>query len=121
MKLRFRANSLRLRLNRREVADLASGVSLRERVDFPGNAGLSYVLEPSTSADVGFREATIRVRAPQTLVAEWAAGDSVGMYFEFPANGTVLRVAIEKDLECVEGAPEERDPEAFPRGGTSKC
>ncbi len=38
------------------------------------------------------------------------------MYFELPANGTVLKIAIEKDLECIEGALEERDPEAFPRG-----
>lgn len=123
MKLRFRANSVRLRLNRSEVAELASGAALKERVEFPGSDGLSYVLEASTqrSADASFRDGTICVSAPQMLVKEWAAGDSVGIYFEVPANGTFLRIAIEKDLECVEAAPEERDPEAFPRISGKNC
>ena len=123
MKLRFRNNSVRLRLNRREVADLASGAALKEQVEFPGSGDLSYVLEPSTrpSADASFRNGTIRVSAPQTLLTKWAAGDSIGMYFELPANETVLKIAIEKDLECVDGALEERDPEAFPRISGKNC
>ena len=63
----------------------------------------------------------IRVLAPQQQVEEWANGGSIGMYFEFPANGSSLKVAIEKDLECVDGPPEEQDPEAFPRADNSKC
>ena len=122
MKLRFRGNSVRLRLNRREVADLASGAALNERVEFPGNGGLSYVLEGSTETSAAsFRDGMIRVLAPQTLIANWAAGESIGIYFELPANGAVLKVAIEKDLECVEGALEERDPEAFPRDSGKNC
>jgi hypothetical protein len=43
------------------------------------------------------------------------------MYFDVAADGASLRIAIEKDLECVDGPEEERDPEAFPRGISKNC
>jgi hypothetical protein len=117
VKLRFRKNSLRLRVNRHEAADLASGSALEERVSFPGDACIRYVLEVSaqSSPKASFAENTIRVSAPQHLVRDWAANDTIGIYFDLPVNGSELRVAIEKDLECLEGPAEERDRDAFPR------
>jgi hypothetical protein len=55
------------------------------------------------------------------MISNWAHSDSVGIYFEIPANGARLQVAIEKDLECVDGPPEERDPDAFPRSVGKVC
>jgi hypothetical protein len=123
MKLRFRNNSLRLRVNQREVDDLAAGSAIEERVHFPADACISYVLEPSTrvDADASFENGTIRVRTPQQMIFNWAHSDSVGIYFEIPANGARLQVAIEKDLECVDGPPEEHDPDAFPRSVGKVC
>ncbi|MBV9085122.1 MAG: hypothetical protein JOZ62_20800 [Acidobacteriaceae bacterium] len=123
MKLRFRANTLRLRVNQREVEDLAAGASIEERVSFPDDATIRYVLEPSAGSTpaASFREGTIRVSAPGDQMRDWARSDAVGIYFELPANGTCLKVAIEKDLECVDGPPEERDPEAFPRATGRNC
>lgn len=117
MKLRFRSNSLRLRLNRREVERLSAGAVLKEEVHFPGDGMIAYILEsaPHSSPEASFHEGTIRIAAPRNQVENWAAGDSIGIYFDLPANGVVLRVAVEKDLECVDGPPEERDPDAFPR------
>ncbi|MGI9070939.1 MAG: DUF7009 family protein [Bryobacteraceae bacterium] len=117
MKLRFQNNSLRLRVNRHEAADLASGGALEERVSFPGDACIRYVLEVSaqSSPRASFADDTIRVTAPQHLVRDWAANDTIGIYFDLPVNGSQLKVAIEKDLECVDGPAEERDPDAFPR------
>jgi len=119
MKLRFRGNSLRLRVNQREVQTLAAGIPVNERVIFPGNAGLEYVLVPSSdsAAQVSFDGGTIRVAAPDQRLADWANGQDIGLYFDFPAGSVTLKVAIEKDLECVDGPLEERDPEAFPRSG----
>lgn len=121
MKLRFRENSLRLRLNRREVARLASGGALEERVVFPGGAALSYILGPApdSSPEASFRDGVIRVAAPKAKIAPWAADDSIGVYFDVPAGGAPLKVAIEKDLECLDLPPEERDPDAFPREAKS--
>ena len=123
MKLRLRNNTLRLRVNQREVAGLASGAVLEEQVLFPGDARISYTLQSSsdTAAEATFEHGVIRVLAPQQQVDAWAKGAAIGMYFEFPAHGASLKVAIEKDLECVDGPPEEQDPEAFPRGEDKKC
>ncbi len=123
MKLRFHGNSLRMRVNRREVESLAAGAALEEEVRFPGNARISYVLEasPNESAEAWFREGVIRVSAPETQIQDWASGDSIGIYFDLPANGTVLKIAIEKDLECMNGPDEERDPDAFPRTAGKNC
>jgi hypothetical protein len=123
MKLRFRNNSLRLRVNQHEVQNLASGKTLHEEVQFPGDASLSYVLEmtPDPEPIASFRQSVIRVSAPRQEVLSWAQGDAIGLYFEFPANGAALKVAVEKDLECVDGAPEEYDPDAFPRSTGKNC
>jgi hypothetical protein len=43
---------------------------------------------------------------------DWARGDEIGFYFVVEPG---LKVAIEKDLECVDGPEEEKDPDAFPR------
>jgi hypothetical protein len=119
MKLRFRDNSIRLRVNRREAQGLSTGSALTGSVHFPGNTEFKYVLEsaPASGPQVEFRAGTMRVAVPLPDVQRWAATDAIGMYFELPANGASLRIAIEKDLECIDGAPEEHDPDAYPRSG----
>lgn len=121
MKLRFRKNSLRLRVNRHEVANLASGATLEEAIVFPGDARLVYMLERSDAkeAEASFTAGVIRILAPQHGVSEWATTDQIGMYFEVGANGSALKIAIEKDLECLDGPLDERDPDAFARSETS--
>lgn len=123
MKLRFRGNNLRLRLNRREVEDIASGRALEERISFPGGAFLSYILEPVTgcSSAASFRDGVIRISAPVSAVKPWASGDDIGMYFELPAGDALLKIALEKDLECIDLPLEERDPDAFPRSAAKSC
>jgi hypothetical protein len=119
MKLRFRNNSLRLRLNRREVDALANGVAIKENVFFPGDARLSYILEPAArmEPEASFRNGTIRVSAPPAELMDWAGSDALGIYFDLPATEGHLKIAIEKDLECVDSSIQERDPDAFPRTG----
>ncbi len=123
MKLRFRNNSLRLRVNRREVATLAGGEALREEVRFPGNRQLIYLLESSRgpAAAASFDGNTIRVAAPLADVQTWADSELIGLYFDVQAAPELLKVSIEKDLECVDGPVEERDPEAFTRTPGKNC
>ena len=123
MKLRFRKNSLRLRVNQKEVATLASGATLEERVSFPGDGSFKYLLEASVMdvSEAAYKDGAIRVSAPLKLVKHWAGGSEIGIYFDLLANGSILKVAIEKDLECVEGPPEEADPDAFPRANGKTC
>jgi hypothetical protein len=115
MKLRFKANSLRLRVNQKEVQKLESGESLIEQVAFPGGSTLAYVLEVGPTAAATFTHGTIRVQAPKGEVSAWAQAEEIGMYFDFDVAGSELRVSIEKDLVCMDGPPEEVDLDAFPR------
>ena len=118
MKLRFRQNSLRLRVNQREVDELAAGIALQEDVSFPGDARMRYILEPyGQHTTASFEGGVIRVSAPGNDVKEWASSGAIGIYFDLPVDGSTLRVSIEKDFQCVDGPPEERDPHAFPRSG----
>ena len=121
MKLRFRENSLRLRVNRREVDALASGERIQQRVAFPGNTCLTYILEPDAldEPEATFRQQVIRIRAPVEALENWAKTDAIGLYFELPTGGAMLKVAIEKDLECVDAPLEERDLDAFSRPAKS--
>lgn len=123
MKLRFRNNSLRLRLNQREAEALASGGKLQEKVFFPDGNALSYSLEATAKIqpEASFQEGAIRVTAPHPDLRKWAESSEIGIYFELPVDSSVLKVAIEKDLDCVEAPPEERDPDAFPRSGCGSC
>lgn len=121
MKLRIRDNSLRLRLNRREVNGLVSGNRLEERLQFPGDTCITYVLESSRDGcpNASFTANVIHISAPVSTVTDWAQSETIGIYFELPANGMRLKVAIEKDLECVDAPIDDRDPDAFPRTGKS--
>ena len=116
VKLRFRGNSLRLRVNQKEVAMLAAGEELVEQVAFPNGKTFSYVLTPAAREKAAeFDGERIRITAP---LQEWTSAEEVGFYFEASPG---LRVAIEKDLECVDGPEEEKDPHAFPRGAAKTC
>lgn len=113
MKLRFHADALRLRLNQVEVRTLAGGKSVEERISFPGGQTLVYRLVPvdATSCDARFGGSTIDVSVPLQQLKAWNDNSDVGLYF----HAGSLSVAIEKDLECTDAPPEERDPYAFPR------
>jgi hypothetical protein len=118
MKLRLRGNSLRLRVNQKDVADLASGRTLTETLVFPAGAQFRYTLaagESSIDASAQLVASTISVTLPEEKVRHWAAGEDVGIYFELPAGDSVLKIAVEKDLECLDAPAEERDPFAYPR------
>lgn len=123
MKLRFRKNSLRLRVNQREVQNLASGSAVTEEVVFPGNARMTYTLQVSSghSPQASYEGGIISVLAPEELVRDWARGEQIGIYFDLQAEQSVLAVAIEKDLECMDSPHEERDPDAFPRKAEEVC
>lgn len=113
MKLRFRKDSLRLRLNQKEVSELAGGNSIEERVRFPGGAALIYrlVTGPAATFDASLTGSTITVSVPRGTLKGWEENEEIGLYHRVGA----LEIAIEKDLECVDARDEERDPYVFPR------
>lgn len=111
MKLRIHDNSVRLRLNRREVAQFQETGLVRDSVQFGSGAELAFVLESSTAASEPralFQGGTLRIVVPEPQGRHWAQSDEVGM----EAPNAAPAILIEKDFQCMHR--DENDPEAYP-------
>jgi hypothetical protein len=119
MKLRLRQNSLRLRLNQKEVELLAAGCALEEGIVFPNESRLLYRLSttPSSSASADFSGGIVTVTIPEHSAIDWQSSTVMGLYYKLD----LLQVAIEKDLQCRDLPPEEQDPHAYPRQTPAAC
>lgn len=123
MKLRVRGNSLRLRLTRSEVDQLAAGAApVEERVRFAPGSALVYSIERGerSALRAELEGTTVRVIAPRAVVEAWAGSDEVGFEAEQPTgDGQTLRVLVEKDWNCLTSRPGEEDVDTFPNPNTS--
>jgi len=96
---------------------VAAGQVLKEKLEFPGNTALSYSLKTVLSGDAQafFENGTIEITTPKAPLMNWAGSEDLGLYFTLQTGEEPLKIAIEKDLVCIDGPAEERDPHAFPR------
>ena len=115
MKLRLRGNTLRLRLVQTEVARLAAGERIEERVDF-GASQLVYALGSGASQGARFDGGTIEVTLPAATLVEWASTDRVGI----EATEGPLRITVEKDWQCARPRDGEDESDAYPHP-TGSC
>jgi Family of unknown function (DUF7009) len=112
MKLRMHGNSLRLRLNRAEVARLAETGRVEEVVQFGPGVAFRYALETAPDADALralLVDGGVRVLVPETKAREWASTERVAVSGE----QATLNILVEKDFQCLHGESEV-DPDAFP-------
>jgi tRNA threonylcarbamoyladenosine modification (KEOPS) complex Pcc1 subunit len=109
MKLRITGNSLRLRLNRTDVATLINIGRLEETIHFTTDerSKLTYGLEHKQSST----RTTLRYQAPEVVitlatndVTMWVESDQVGIYskLDLGPHG-ILDLSIEKDFACLDG------------------
>jgi len=128
MKLRIRGDSIRLRLKRGEVDQVAAGKSIEEETHFPGSV-LTYRLDVSESKNIeaDFANGKLVVSLPASKVTGWATTDEVSLAeTQSLADGSTLTVLIEKDFSCLDpghGRDHEDDVDSFPHpsaasGGT---
>ncbi len=104
MKLRIRGDSLRLRLKRGEVDQIAAGSSIVEETHFPDSV-LTYRLDVSEDHDISasFDRGRLVISLPKSTVSDWAATDEVSLDAEEKLSGTgSLSLLIEKDFSCLE-------------------
>jgi hypothetical protein len=117
MKLRMHGNSLRLRLNRAEVARLAETGRVEEVVQFAPDVAFRYALEAAPDADAPralYADGGVRVLLPVTKAREWASTERVAVSGEQVVTpGTTLNILVEKDFKCLHGESEP-DLDAFP-------
>jgi len=105
MKIRIKGNSLRYRLTRSEVENLATEGLIEDKTEF-GTGTLVYSLR-STTADhlsATFENNCITLYMPEQFLQEWTDTDRVG--FEHTDNG--LHLLIEKDFVCIDNQTEDQ-------------
>lgn len=109
MKLRLQGNSIRLRLNRNEVAEFVETGRIQDAVHFGGGAVLAYAVEVSKEAhfpQAFFDGTVILITLPIDDAQDWARSDRVGI----SARDHQLSILVEKDFQCLH----EPDPNAYP-------
>jgi hypothetical protein len=118
MKLRIKGNSLRLRLQRSEIAALQETGEVADQITFgpAAHQTLRYMIEvgEGDTIEVIYVPATLRVRMPRTDVETWATTDRVGFEATLE-NGTddPLSVLLEKDFKCLVDRPGEDETDAY--------
>ena len=123
MKLRIRGNSLRLRLKRGEVDQIAAGSSIVEETHFP-NSVLTYRLDVSENHEIlaSFDRGSLVISLPKSRVSDWADSDEVSLSAEQKITGAgSLSLLIEKDFSCLEPGHHrdgEDDEDTFPHPST---
>ena len=122
MKLRLRNNSIRLRLLRGEVQELAKNGSLEESIFFGLNDTdrLTYKLQTDFNAETisaNFVDQTITVLVPTKVALDWIETEKVGLSFNQKScdnDDKSLRILIEKDFVCLDRRDDPDDADAFP-------
>ena len=125
MKLRIRDNSVRLRLTRGEVDTLRDTGLVEASTDFPGGRRFRYRVEssPAIVNPAAFcSDNEISVRLPETTVLAWASSEQVSIEGEqVLADGTKLRILVEKDFVCLTGRDDEDESDMYPHPEAGKA
>jgi hypothetical protein len=119
VKLRLEFNSVRFRLKRREVEQLARTGRVEEKVLIGSgdDDAFDYVLESTAAVSSPRATVTARgivVQVPSDEVMKWASTDQVGIEGRQPVdNETSLQILIEKDFACIDGT-DQQNADTFP-------
>ena len=120
MKLRLKGNSLRVRLNRRDIERLIDEGRVDDALRFGPGLAFSYAVEmgpaPRERPRASYAAGRLLIRIDPEDAEDWLAGDRVGFDHLQEVEGGVVRVLLEKDFACIDRpAGEEADDDyAFP-------
>ncbi|BDI28081.1 hypothetical protein CCAX7_001320 [Capsulimonas corticalis] len=119
MKLRIRGNSVRLRLDRREIAALGLGDTVEERTEFgpsPEHTLRCTVVarEQDTPLAAAFTQNQIAIFIRQEDAATLVNTETVGVEAaQEIGDGRSLRLLLEKDFACLQDRVGEDDTHSF--------
>ncbi len=106
MKLRLHRNTIRLRLDARDLRRLGRGESVSHALIFgPGeDQRFTYELrldDAGGEITAELADRAVIVRMPRSVAEDWAAGDQDGIEAaQFVDDERMLGVLIEKDADC---------------------
>ncbi|WP_437184925.1 DUF7009 family protein [Planctomicrobium sp. SH668] len=122
MKLRTHKNSIRIRIDQRDLSTLAEERCLTERIEFGASPAehfsYSLILDSASNGVLcaRYENGELQVRISTDHLNEWLTTDRVSFAAEQQISGGVLSILIEKDFKCLDRAPgqEASDLYAFP-------
>jgi hypothetical protein len=111
MKLRIKGNSLRLRLSKTDVQQLAETGRVSDKISF-GVEQLIYSLKCAANIDkpeASFSINNIIVLIPAKFAAGWHANNVIGIdAVQNTGNNETLSILIEKDFQCIDETTEDQ-------------
>src|SRR6185436_4449592 len=112
MKLRIQGNSVRIRVTKSETAQLTAGVAVEQCTQFGPSSCLRSSVTPSPTIQktcVQFSNDKLAVFVPADEARRWGMSDSIAIErSEDIGSGTVLRILLEKDFQCLHSSAEEQ-------------
>jgi hypothetical protein len=122
MKLRLKGNSIRVRLDRRDIEGLINRGRIDDAVRFGPGSGMAFSYTVEVGAAPRNRPTASYVAGRLWIVIDrgdaeaWRDSDRVGFDHEQVVDGGVVRVILEKDLACLDRpvGEESDDAWAFP-------
>src|SRR5579864_3395590 len=105
MKIRIKSNSIRFRLTRTDVKQLAEKGGLEDKVNF-GASSLTYAIEVTKDNQLSstYQNNTITLFMPGSMINELENTDRVG----FESNNNQLHLLVEKDFTCLDNVSEDQ-------------
>lgn len=110
MKIRINGNSVRLRLKRSDVTDLAETGIVSQRISF-GLHTLDYILkaEETATPKAVFESGRIIISIPEKFAAEWPTNEIVGIEGKQDiGDNDFLKILVEKDFKCLDHTDEDQ-------------
>lgn len=115
MKIRIRGNSIRYRLDKKDIEVLQTAGKVEEATSI-GAGQLHFCIKAKTGATAPFIKlegSAIHLSFPKEQVQQWTDTEQVGFSAEIPnADGSVLQILVEKDFKCLTERDED-DSNAF--------
>jgi hypothetical protein len=116
MKLRIRGNSVRIRVSKPELDEIAEAGSTEDKIQFGPDNELRYRVDVKDGDGVAaeFEGSLLRVLVPRSEVERWLAPDQVSIEArQAIGGGSFLRILVEKDYTCLAPRSDEDDSELF--------
>jgi hypothetical protein len=117
MKLRLKGNSIRVRLDRRDLGRLIDEGRVDDAVRFGPGLAFAYAVEvgpaPRERPNASYADGRLTIRIDPEDAEGWLAGDRVGFDHQQPVDGGAVRVLLEKDFACIDRPPGEEPDDAF--------
>ncbi|HJZ54972.1 MAG TPA: hypothetical protein VKE74_08425, partial [Gemmataceae bacterium] len=108
MKLRIRRNSVRVRMDRKDLAELVDRGRVVDVLCFApgGNHRFTYTVvvgsAPPGRPHAAYAAGLLVVTIDRDDAETWAEGDRVGFDHEQIVEGGTVRVILEKDFACLD-------------------